>query len=210
MSDHSWKVVDATCATYDANASYYGEISEDYSRFPGLRSEVVEFARDALRGMPVLDLGCGGGRDSRLLASLGRDVIAGDYSSQMLEWARDQSVKNNCAASFVRLNALTLPFQDCSIGGVWASGSLLHIPSACLNRSLMEVYRVLAPGGIAKISMRCGADEGWRFGGSLNGQRWFTLTEPDSFEKHLNAAGFTSPQIRFSGRPGWFVAVVAK
>lgn len=196
-----------TCGCYDANANSYGEASEDYGRFPGLRAEVVEFARLAPRHLPVLDLGCGGGRDARLLASLGRTVIAGDYAPAMLEWARDRSRGEGRTLGFLRLNALALPLRDASVAGVWASGSLLHIPSAGMARALAEVNRVLAPAGIAAISMRTGDGEGWRKGGSLDGRRWFTFVDPDAFTGCLEAAGFSDVRVRFAGRAGWFIAI---
>ncbi|MFG2249789.1 class I SAM-dependent methyltransferase [Spirillospora sp. NPDC048823] len=196
-----------TCGCYDANANSYGEASEDYDRFPGLRTEVIEFARQAPHPMPVLDLGCGGGRDTRLLASLGRTVIAGDYAPAMLEWARSRSREEGRTLGYLRLNALTLPLRDESVAGVWASGSLLHIPSAGLERALAEVHRVLVPSGIAAISMRVGDGEGWKEGGSLDGPRWFTFVDPDAFADRLEAAGFTDVRIRFAGRAGWFIAV---
>lgn len=196
-----------TCGCYDANANSYGEASEGYDRFPGLRAEVVEFAQLAPRRLPVLDLGCGGGRDARLLASLGRTVIAGDYAPAMLEWARGRSRDEGRTLGFLRLNALALPLRDASVAGVWASGSLLHIPSAEMERALAEVHRVLAPTGLAAISMRIGDDEGWKEGGSLDGRRWFTFVDPDAFTGCLEAAGFADVRIRFAGREGWFVAV---
>ncbi|SNT56532.1 Ubiquinone/menaquinone biosynthesis C-methylase UbiE [Actinomadura meyerae] len=196
-----------TCGCYDANASSYGEASEDYARFPGLRTEVADFARLAPHHMPVLDLGCGGGRDTRLLASLGRTVIAGDYAPAMLEWARSRSREEGRTLGYLRLNALALPLRDGSVAGVWASGSLLHIPSAGMERALAEVHRVLVPSGIAAISMRAGDGEGWKEGGSLDGRRWFTFVDPDAFAGRLEAAGFTDVRIRFAGRAGWFIAV---
>ncbi len=196
-----------TCACYDANSHSYGEASEDYGRFPGLRTEVVEFARLAPRPLPVLDLGCGGGRDARLLASLGRTVIAGDYAPAMLEWARGRTREEGRTLGFLRLDALTLPLRDAAVAGVWASGSLLHIPLAGMERALAEVHRVLAPAGIAAISMRIGDGEGWKNGGSLDGRRWFTFVDPGAFTGCLEAAGFADVRIRFAGRAGWFVAI---
>lgn len=196
-----------TCGCYDTNANAYGEASEDYDRFPGLRAEVVDFARLAPHSMPVLDLGCGGGRDARLLASLGRTVIAGDYAPVMLGWARGRALEEGRTLGFLRLNALALPLRDASVAGVWASGSLLHIPSAGMGRALAEVRRVLAPGGIAAISMRTGDGEGWEDSGSLDGRRWFTFVDPEVFTGSMEAAGFADVRIRYAGRAGWFIAV---
>lgn len=207
MPDLPRDITGETCATYDANAASYGELSEDYDQFPGLRDEVIDFARRAPRNLPVLDLGCGGGRDSRLLASLGRSVIAGDHAFVMLKWARSRSLKERCPSCFLRLDALALPFQGGSVAGVWASGSLLHIPMAWMGRALAEMHRALAPGGIIKISMRSGEDEGWKNGGSLDGERWFTFVSPEVFADCLKTAGFSDVGVRFSGRPGWFVAL---
>ncbi|GAA4239344.1 hypothetical protein GCM10022254_59070 [Actinomadura meridiana] len=199
-----------TCGSYDANARTYTEASEDYEQFPGLHAEVVEFARLAPHHLPVLDLGCGGGRDSRLLASLGRTVIAGDYAPVMLDQARSRSTAGDRPPSFVRLNALALPIRPASVAGVWASGSLLHIPVALMEHALTEIHRVLIPGGVTAISMRTGEGEGWRNGGSMEGRRWFTFTDPDTFTKYLGKTGFSDTRIHYSGRPGWFVAIAVR
>ncbi|WP_194293335.1 class I SAM-dependent methyltransferase [Actinomadura macrotermitis] len=206
MPDSVLEITRATCAVYDANSDLYGDISEEYGRFPGLLEEVVDFAERAPGGLPLLDLGCGSGRDGRFLASLGRRVVAGDYAPAMLVWARDRSLEEGDSLRFLRLNALELPFCEFSIAGVWASGSLLHVPLARMEQALREVYRVLVPGGITKISMRSGEGEGWKSGGSLEGERWFTFVSPEVFAEHLRSAGFANVQTRFSGRPGWYVA----
>ncbi|MFE0147196.1 class I SAM-dependent methyltransferase [Nonomuraea sp. NPDC059007] len=204
MPDLRRDITRATCSTYDANADAYGEISEDYGRFPGLRQEVAGFADRAPYGPPVLDLGCGGGRDTRLLAALGRRVIAGDYAAGMLTWARSRSAGSS---GFLRLDALSLPLRDRCVAGVWASGSLLHLPLALMGGALAEAYRVLVPGGITVISMRDGEGEGWRNGGSLEGERWFTFVGPQTFTGYMEAAGFSDIRVRFSGRSGWYVAL---
>ncbi|MFI6293087.1 class I SAM-dependent methyltransferase [Nonomuraea sp. NPDC050790] len=202
MPDLLRNITRATCSAYDANAEAYGEISEDYDQFPGLRQEVVDFAKRAPHGLPVLDLGCGGGRDTRLLAELGRRVVAGDHSHGMLTWARSRSG----TAGFLRLDALALPLRERCLAGVWASGCLLHLPLALMGAALAEVHRVLVPGGIAVISMRDGEGEGWRSGGSLDGERWFTFVGPETFAGRMEDAGFSEIRIRFSGRSGWYVA----
>jgi ubiquinone/menaquinone biosynthesis C-methylase UbiE len=205
VSELARTITDVTCAAYDANADSYGPISEDYAKFPGLREEVTDFSLNAPPNLPVLDLGCGGGRDSRLLTSLGRKVIAGDYAPAMLRWAREQAADEH-PPSFLRLDALALPFQERSLAGVWASGSLLHIPRHRMRLALAELHRVLAPGGITTISMRDGDGEGWIHGGSVDGHRWFTFISPHGFGDLLKAADFSDVHVRFAGRPGWFVA----
>ncbi|HEX2316769.1 MAG TPA: class I SAM-dependent methyltransferase [Thermomonospora sp.] len=199
-------VTRVTCASYDALAGEYADATEDYARFPGLRDEVVDFERALPPGPPVLDLGCGGGRDSRLLADLGRRVLAADFAMSMVRCARSRSAARSRALGFVRLTMVDLPFADDRFAGTWASGSLLHLPSAVFPRVLAEVLRTLVPGGTAAISMRAGTGEDWRTGGSLAGRRWFTLVDPGDFARGMTRAGFRRVRIRETGRPDWFVA----
>lgn len=195
-----------TRATYDRSAPEYLEATDDYARFPGLREDVMAFAETALDGLPVLDLGCGGGRDSRFLAGLGRQVVAVDYSMVMLEYMSSRSSAMADRIAFTCGNMLTLPLAEGRFGGVWASGSLLHLPSPDIQEALREILRTLAPGGIAELSMRAGNTEGWRAAGSLPGRRWFTLIEPHDFVSHMQETGFREVRSWFSGRQGWYIA----
>jgi hypothetical protein len=106
------------------------------------------------------------------------------------------------------MNMLALPIRAGSLAGIWASASLLHLPSDALPRALCEILRTLHPsGGLAAISMRAGDHEGWREGGSTQGRRWFNLVEPGDFTATMLATGFRDVTIDHSGREGWFVAV---
>jgi hypothetical protein len=61
-------VVELTRRWYDAEAVGYVERTASYDQFPGLDAELVEFLRSLPDdGGPVLDLGCGGGRDTEFL-----------------------------------------------------------------------------------------------------------------------------------------------
>lgn len=195
-----------TRATYDRSATEYLAATEDYERFPGLREDVAAFAETALAGLPVLDLGCGGGRDSRFLAGLGRRVVAMDYSLAMLETMADRSRARADHTGFICGNSVALPFADGRFGGVWASASLLHLPSPDIPVALGEILRTLAPGGIAELSMRAGETEGWRAEGSLPGRRWFTFVQPDDFVSLMRQTGFGDVEARFSGRRDWYIA----
>jgi SAM-dependent methyltransferase len=196
----------ATSATYARVAEHYADSTADYTNYPGLHEEVLRF-ESALPPGGVLDLGCGGGRDSRLLARLGRPVIAGDISGEMLSCARRRSAGQAHDTRYVRMNMLALPFRNASLAGTWASASLLHLPSATIPRVLAEILRTLRPGGVAAISMRTGDHEGWREGDTARGRRWFTLVQPGDFSDAMRAAGFHDVAINHSGREGWFVAV---
>lgn len=199
-----------TLESYAQNARGYAEATDNYDLYPGLRDAVVAFSDDAVCGLPVLDLGCGGGRDSLQLAALGRRVVAGDLCKPMVDRVKMVVAGHSSSAAPICLNIRNLPFCGSSLGGVWACGSLLHLPSCEMRPSLIEILRVLAPGGLASINMQIGSVEGWRYGGSLPGQRWFTLVEPDAFVQSMNDVGYESSTYRYVGRDGWFLAAGRK
>ena len=90
----------------------------------------------------VLDLGCGSGVFTNILAKRGFSAIGVDISPAMVRRAQ---VKYP-AVEFAVGDAEKLPFPDGSFDGVLLSGLLHHFPdpSACLN----EVRRVLKAGGV--------------------------------------------------------------
>lgn len=208
MSDHSSNAEQAISGTrqaYEDHCREYAATTSNYGLYPGLKDEVLAFEKEVEADLPILDLGCGGGRDSRLLASLRRRVVAGDICRGMLTTARASSPDQIEAIGFVRLNMLALPFDDGAFGGTWACGSMLHLPSPAFPQALAEIRRTLRAGGIAVISMRAGDGEGWREGGTLKGRRWFTLVDPDEFTATMVTAGFGDVRFGFTGRESWFV-----
>ena len=202
------EAVRLTCAAYEEAVETYVQATKDFRGYPGLRDALLDFAKTMPPYLPVLDIGCGGGRDARLLNSQGRRVVAGDISKAMLSCARRQTADHPSLTrlAYTQFNVLDLPFISAQFGGIWASGSLLHLPSEDLPRALSEILRTLAPGGVAAISMRAGKGEGWRDGGTLPGRRWFTLVDPQEFMAGMTRLGFNDVAVSLVGRPGWFIA----
>ncbi|MFG1948801.1 class I SAM-dependent methyltransferase [Nonomuraea sp. NPDC048826] len=200
-------VIRITTQTYSQKAQEYAMTTGDYASFPGLEAEVLSFADMTPARLPLLDLGCGAGRDAHRIAALGRKVIAGDISVSMLRCARRHAEADNTpSVPYTAFDALRLPFRAGAVGGVWASGSLLHLPSSVIPQALSEILRVLAPGGVAAISMQAGTGEGWRDGGTLNGRRWFTFVQPEHFSSAMSCLGFDDVRVLRTGRRNWFIA----
>lgn len=125
---------------------------------------VAEFGRvdiyvfdQLLRGritarMRVLDAGCGGGRNSEYLMRRGAEVFGVDADPGQVERIRATAASAAPALppehfQVARLDAL--PFPDDHFGAVLCS-AVLHFSRdpAEFQRSVREMWRVLAPGGV--------------------------------------------------------------
>jgi ubiquinone/menaquinone biosynthesis C-methylase UbiE len=100
-------------------------------------------------GKTVLDLGCGSGQNSLLLARRGAEVIGVDISHALLALARQRLAVNGCADAAVRFvpaSAHRLPIPDASVDMVVGIAILHHLD---LDATSREVFRILRPGGRA-------------------------------------------------------------
>ncbi|SEP76321.1 class I SAM-dependent methyltransferase [Lentzea albida] len=197
-------IIATTRRQYDENAVQYALKTDKLEFFPGLQEELDNFHRMLPPG-PVLDLGCGAGRDTRHLTSLCRKVVSADLSLELLKITRGGTRTN-----VVQLNLLTLPFHDGAFAGVWVSGGLLHLPSAAHPHAFSEIYRVLNAGGATAISLREGETEGWHRGERMDQDRWFTLRRPDHVTRELVSAGFNAATWTYCGRRNWFIVEAVK
>ena len=109
-------------------------------------------------GMKILDIGCGTGNLSLELAKLGAEVTGVDISEAMLVKAREKAAKENLCINFCCADANNLPFEDETFDAV-VSLSALEFASD-LKKTLLEIYRVLKPGGRMVIGL-IGGGSAW-------------------------------------------------
>jgi malonyl-CoA O-methyltransferase len=102
-----------------------------------------------VRGLSVLDLGCGTGRHSLWLAARGADVTAVDFSEGMLAEARRKPGADAVRFLVHDLHE-PLPFADAAFDRVVSGLVLEHLQD--LGGFFREAHRVLRPGGAAVIS----------------------------------------------------------
>ncbi|GAA3831192.1 hypothetical protein GCM10022226_60220 [Sphaerisporangium flaviroseum] len=98
-------------------------------------------------GDQVLDVGCGTGYLTRILASLvGTDgrVTGVDPSHPMLDHARRRA-PGNC--SYQVGEGQALPFPNATFDVVVSSFAVHHMPTAARGGAVREMFRVLRPGG---------------------------------------------------------------
>jgi ubiquinone/menaquinone biosynthesis C-methylase UbiE len=106
-------------------------------------SALIPFAE--LAGKDVLEIGCGTGVHTRLLAEAGARVTAVDLTPTAVELTTRRLAQAGLDADVLEADAESLPFPDASFDFVWSWGVIHH--SSDTSRVLAEIARVLRPGG---------------------------------------------------------------
>ncbi|MER6187297.1 class I SAM-dependent methyltransferase [Streptomyces sp. NPDC001652] len=175
--------------------AFYDTIAEDYAeRFrdeltvaPIERGLIDAFAELVGKGAAVADLGCGPGRVTAYLDSLGLSVHGLDLSASMVAIAR----RENPGLRFEQGSMLDLDAADGSLAGVVSWYSSIHTPVDKLPALFAEFRRVLAPGGHLLLAFQVG-DEPKRhdrpFGHDVILD--FQRRRPEMIVELLEAAGF--------------------
>ena len=101
----------------------------------------------------ALDLGCGEGRHTILLAKRGYDVVALDIEPRAVRKATEFATRASASAHFVTGNALNLPFRAGDFDLVLDYGCFHHVVTRDWPRYCYEVFRVLRPGGHLSLSV---------------------------------------------------------
>jgi len=105
------------------------------------------------RGKSALDLGCGEGRHTILMAAQGYAVTALDLEPLALRKARAYVRRAGLRAEFVTGNALDLKFDDGAFDLVLDYGCFHHVVTRDWARYRREIARVLRPGGRLVLSV---------------------------------------------------------
>ncbi len=148
----------------------------------GMDPLYTRFVREAnlqlSHGARILDLGCGKGQVSRILARElpGCEVLGMDLSEAMIRRARTDGPPM-ANLTFEAGDALDLPLDDGSVDHVVCVASIKHWPDRM--RGLQQVLRVLRPGGgltILEAANTCTRRQARRFVSQwryvLPGTRW--------------------------------------
>ena len=107
------------------------------------------------RAGTVLDLGCGNGRVALALAERGYNVEGLDISPSMIEEAQAAAAAAGVDARFRVGDAVKLPYDENELDAVvFACNGIGHLTRDGKVACLIEVQRVLRPGGVALFSLR--------------------------------------------------------
>lgn len=105
---------------------------------------VLELFASRVGGGAILDIGCGPGWTSLLLARAGYDVVGVDISERMIEIARERTL-DNTAAEFLVGDMEDLDLGRYEFDGVLFFDCLHHCPAYA--EALKRAYAHLRPGG---------------------------------------------------------------
>lgn len=122
------------------------EIDAIYGTFEHLHRYAI--ALELCKDKDVLDIACGEGYGSNLLAKVSRTTIGVDVSSKVVNHAKLKYVKENL--SFLLGSATNIPLNDNSADVVVSFETLEHFVDH--DAFVSEVKRVLRPNGVLIIS----------------------------------------------------------
>ena len=120
------------------------DVCRDYQNTPAFFAMLPD-----VQGLKGLDIGCGEGHNTRMLAARGARVTALDVASTFVEAATAHVERDGIG--YLVASALDLPFADDSFDFATAFMSLMDVSSP--ERVLPEVARVLRPGGFVQFSI---------------------------------------------------------
>ncbi len=167
-------------------------------------------------GDRVLDVGCGIGGASRLLArTCGCRVTGLDLTEEYCRTATMLAARAGLAdrVGYRHGDALAMPFEDASFDGVWTQHVSMNIPDK--PRLCAEMRRVLRPGGRAAlyelVAAQVGAALHYPVPWARRAEISFVATEPE-LRAALAGAGFRIAQRRDVTQAGteWFARMLER
>ena len=134
----------------------YEEIGAHFAKTRAHPWEEVEGFLDAIEpheGTVGLDVGCGNGRHTELLARVVDRAIGLDASRALLETARSRAADDGWTADVCLGDAARLPLAIDAVDVAVYVATIHHLPDRETRiASLDELARVLAPGGTGLVS----------------------------------------------------------
>jgi SAM-dependent methyltransferase len=141
------------------------------------------------RGARVLEIGVGLGADHESFASAKAELYGIDLTERAIEHTRARLAHAGLSSTLAVADAESLPFPAGHFDLVYSWGVLHHSPSP--ERAIDEVWRVLRPGGTAKLMLYHSPSVVgfmlWARYGLLRAQPWRPLRA--IYAEHLESPG---------------------
>ena len=138
---------------WDGNAVVWTELARagydvyrDYLNTPAFLTMLPN-----VQGLKGLDIGCGEGHNTQLLARHGATVTAIDISEVFVQQAKQLEETEPLGIEYAAASAVELPFADATFDFATGFMSFMDIPET--ESVLAEACRVLRPGGFLQFSI---------------------------------------------------------
>lgn len=128
----------------------------------------------------VVEVGCGAGRDAKVIVRAGLGYIGVDLSAAAVDICQEQGLEA------IESSATELPFADGSFDAGWTMSTLMHLPGDDILLAVSELARVIRLGGVLEVGV-WGADHS-RVRVDRDG-RYFRQRTDEELEQILSAAG---------------------
>jgi ubiquinone/menaquinone biosynthesis C-methylase UbiE len=144
-----------TISDQEGTPEFYREIDERFWRAawfghqPGEQpfSRLIDYSK--LQDKAVLEVGCGAGSISAQFARSGARLTAIDLTKHAVDLTRRRFELSGLTGNILQMDARNLDFADNSFDFLWSWGVIHH--SSQTEKIIAEIYRVLKPGGEARL-----------------------------------------------------------
>ncbi|PZM81640.1 MAG: SAM-dependent methyltransferase [Candidatus Melainabacteria bacterium] len=104
-----------------------------------------------VNGLKGLDVGCGEGFNTRMVAARGAQMTGIDICQKFLDYAKETEKTETYGITFQHASAQALPFAQESFDFVMSTMAMMDMPDIPVAAG--EVFRVLKPGGFFQFSI---------------------------------------------------------
>ncbi len=104
---------------------------------------------ELLKGARVLEIGCGSGLHTELMAAAGAEVTAVDLTLHAIEATRKRLALKGLSADVIQADAESLPLDSRSFDFVWSWGVIHH--SARTGKIVREISRIIKATGECRV-----------------------------------------------------------
>ena len=122
------------------------DIYRDYLNTPSFFSILPD-----IKNLKGIDIGCGEGYNTRLLADKGAIMTAIDISEVFIQKAKEADAQSRSKINYLVASAVELPFDDESFDFATGFMSFMDIPE--IEQVLSETYRIIKHGGFLQFSI---------------------------------------------------------
>ncbi len=120
-------------------------VDETFTSITALENQFALQQFGDLRGLRVLDYGCGAAEAGVYLAKQGATVVAVDVSQGMLDLAQRLATRHGVTIETRRVQGDRIPADDKEFDRIYGNGVLHHVPHAT---AIPELARILRPAGL--------------------------------------------------------------